>query len=163
MDELEKRLRARRLRTIPMTKKLAMPGTPAVSSPIPANSPVKAPRNKPRYTRDQVFDALVQAGGSHAGAGRLLGCDKKTIWNYTERFPALKNIDTALKAQRDKFAAELVNRGLRSKNQNVAYNMAKFIVGNRNRQNGAMVATRVDRDRLSVAFLNMTDWDQGVL
>src|SRR5262249_2687648 len=116
-------------RTTTMTKKLAMPGTKAVSSPIPRNSPGKRLANKQRFTKQEVFDALVKAAGSHRGAARILRCDPKTIWNYVHRFPGLKNIDTALKTQRDKFAAELVNRGLRSKNQNVAYNMAKFIEG----------------------------------
>jgi hypothetical protein len=128
-----------------MTKKLTMPGTKA-SSPIPRNSPGKRLANRQRYTQKEVFDALVKAAGSHRGAARILQCDPKTIWNYVHRFPELKNIDDALKDQRDRMARALINSGLRSKNQNVAYNMAKFIVGNRNRQNGAMVAARIDRD-----------------
>jgi hypothetical protein len=79
------------------------------------------------------------------------------------RYPHLKNIDADLREARDRYAGEVISCGLRSRNANTAYNMAKFIEGNRNRQNGSMVTATVDKDRMSVTFLNITENDQAVL
>jgi len=45
---------------------------------------------RPRYTQQQVIDALVQAGGLKEPAARALHCNRMTVTRYIERYPAIK-------------------------------------------------------------------------
>lgn len=49
-------------------------------------------KTKERYTEKQVADALEESLGSRVGAARLLKCTTSTLWNYMQRYPALKEI-----------------------------------------------------------------------
>ena len=40
---------------------------------------------KPRYSVQQVREALRVTGGNVSAAARVLGCDRKTVWNYLHR------------------------------------------------------------------------------
>jgi hypothetical protein len=44
------------------------------------------------YTVDEVAAALEKSHGLVSFAARLLGCDRKTIYNYFERYPHLRQI-----------------------------------------------------------------------
>ena len=44
----------------------------------------------PRYTEQQVIDALTQAKGLRAPAAEALHCSRQTIGNYINRCPAVK-------------------------------------------------------------------------
>ncbi len=44
----------------------------------------------PRYTEQQVIDALTQAKGLRAPAAAALHCSRHTIGNYIERCPAVR-------------------------------------------------------------------------
>jgi hypothetical protein len=46
--------------------------------------------NKPRYTVQQVIDAIVASKGMIYVAAQLLGCDHNTILAYCKRHPAIE-------------------------------------------------------------------------
>lgn len=46
--------------------------------------------NVRRYTEDEVALALQVAGGVRKDAAKILGCHRRTLWNYVNRYPALK-------------------------------------------------------------------------
>ena len=45
-----------------------------------------------RFTQKQVADAVMEAGGILTAAARKLGCASCTIYEYIERYPALKDV-----------------------------------------------------------------------
>ena len=45
---------------------------------------------KPRYTQEEVIDALVQAGGLKMPAARALHCNRLTVSRYIARYPAVR-------------------------------------------------------------------------
>ncbi len=49
-----------------------------------------APINKPRYSVQQVIDAVRQANGVLTAAARILGCERQTVQNYANRHPSIK-------------------------------------------------------------------------
>ena len=57
----------------------------------------------PRYTADQVAEALRAAGGSHADAAERLGCHRTTILDYVRRCPRVRQA-------RDEARAELIDK-----------------------------------------------------
>jgi len=48
--------------------------------------------NKDKYTVEQVKDALDKSGGFLSVAAESLGCTRKTIYNYLDRYPELKEV-----------------------------------------------------------------------
>ncbi|QDP54441.1 MAG: hypothetical protein GOVbin7581_23 [Prokaryotic dsDNA virus sp.] len=46
--------------------------------------------NKDKYTLEQIKDAIQKAGGFISIACKSLGCTRKTIYNYIEKYPELK-------------------------------------------------------------------------
>lgn len=48
--------------------------------------------NQNRYTKDQIAEALDKAGGFVSHACRLLDCTRKTLYNYINKYPELKEI-----------------------------------------------------------------------
>ena len=45
---------------------------------------------KPRYTQEEVINALVQAGGLKMPAARALHCNRLTVSRYIARYPAVR-------------------------------------------------------------------------
>lgn len=54
---------------------------------------------KPKYTKDMVAKALVQAKGMPYHAARVLGCSAKTVFNALNRWPELKEIREEAKGE----------------------------------------------------------------
>lgn len=48
--------------------------------------------NKDRYTIEQVKQALESGGGFLSVAAETLGCTRKTIYNYLDKYPQLKEV-----------------------------------------------------------------------
>tara|TARA_R100000655_G_scaffold110106_1_gene167681 strand:+ start:301 stop:672 length:372 start_codon:yes stop_codon:yes gene_type:complete len=48
--------------------------------------------NKNKYTLEQIKDAINKAGGFISIACKSLGCTRKTIYNYIEKYPELKEV-----------------------------------------------------------------------
>ena len=48
--------------------------------------------NKNKYTYEQVKDAIKKAGGFISMACKSLGCTRKTIYNYLDKYPELKDV-----------------------------------------------------------------------
>ena len=48
--------------------------------------------NKNKYTLDQIKDAINKAGGFISIACKSLGCTRKTIYNYIDKYPELKDV-----------------------------------------------------------------------
>ena len=48
--------------------------------------------NKDKYTVSQIKDALEKAGGFMSVTAEMLGCTRKTIYNYLDRYPELKEV-----------------------------------------------------------------------
>ena len=46
--------------------------------------------NKHKYTVEQIKDAITKAGGFISIACKSLGCTRKTIYNYMDKYPELK-------------------------------------------------------------------------
>ena len=46
--------------------------------------------NKNKYTIEQIKDAITKAGGFISIACKSLGCTRKTIYNYLDKYPELK-------------------------------------------------------------------------
>ena len=46
--------------------------------------------NKDKYTLEQVKEAIIKAGGFISIACKSLGCTRKTIYNYLDKYPELK-------------------------------------------------------------------------
>lgn len=44
-----------------------------------------------KYTAEQVADAITQANGMVTHAARVLGCTRKTIYNYLERYVTVRD------------------------------------------------------------------------
>lgn len=49
--------------------------------------------SKQRYKVSEVETALRKSGGLKSGAAQILGCDRRTIHNYCERYPRLAEIE----------------------------------------------------------------------
>lgn len=47
---------------------------------------------RPKFTKQQVEDALIKAKGLVSDAASYLGCDPRTVRNYFERYPTLKEL-----------------------------------------------------------------------
>lgn len=47
--------------------------------------------NKPRYTPEQVAEALVEAGGIVTVAAARLGCHRKTVYDYMKRYASVRS------------------------------------------------------------------------
>lgn len=71
--------------------------------------------NRPRYTHQQVMDALAKAQGVMGTAAQALGCTRQTVHNYIERWPAIKEVrNEAVQMSIDRAHSkllELVDRG----------------------------------------------------
>tara|TARA_R110002020_G_scaffold130044_1_gene291051 strand:+ start:1430 stop:1786 length:357 start_codon:yes stop_codon:yes gene_type:complete len=48
--------------------------------------------NKERFTVNQMKEALEKAGGFLSVAAEMLGCTRKTIYNYLDRYSELKEV-----------------------------------------------------------------------
>ena len=48
--------------------------------------------NKNKYTLEQIKDAVTKAGGFISIACKSLGCTRRTIYNYLEKYPELKEV-----------------------------------------------------------------------
>lgn len=46
--------------------------------------------NKNKYTKEQIKDAVIKAGGFISIACKSLNCTRKTIYNYMDKYPELK-------------------------------------------------------------------------
>ena len=46
--------------------------------------------NKNKYTKEQIKDAITKAGGFISIACKSLNCTRKTIYNYMDKYPELK-------------------------------------------------------------------------
>jgi len=55
--------------------------------------------NKNKYTEDQIKDALTKAGGFISIACKSLNCTRKTIYNYIDKFPDLKDVVKDIREQ----------------------------------------------------------------
>jgi len=55
--------------------------------------------NKNRYTEEQIKEALTKAGGFISIACKSLSCTRRTIYNYIDKFPELKDIVTDIREQ----------------------------------------------------------------
>ena len=44
----------------------------------------------PRFTQQQVIDALIRSGGLKGAAARALHCNRLTVARYVKRYPAVK-------------------------------------------------------------------------
>jgi len=53
--------------------------------------------NKDRYTKEQIVDALQKSGGFISVAAIGLGCTRKTIYNYFEKYPDLPETITDIR------------------------------------------------------------------
>ena len=58
--------------------------------------------NPPRYTPQQVAEALYKTGGVVLRAARKLKCSARTIYNYLDKYPALR--DSLKDARKDTYA-----------------------------------------------------------
>lgn len=47
---------------------------------------------RPKFTKQQVEDALIKAKGLVSVAASHLGCDPRTVRNYFKRYPTLKEL-----------------------------------------------------------------------
>lgn len=50
----------------------------------------KKQTNKPRYTPEQVAEALADAGGIVTVAAARLGCHRKTVYDYIKRYASVR-------------------------------------------------------------------------
>jgi|TARA_R110001599_G_scaffold313631_1_gene521495 hypothetical protein len=55
--------------------------------------------NKNKYTEAQIKDALTKAGGFISIACKSLNCTRRTIYNYIDKFPELKDIVKDIREQ----------------------------------------------------------------
>ena len=55
--------------------------------------------NKDKYTEKQIAQALEKAGGFLSVASKSLGCTRRTIYNYLERYPNLKELCDDIREQ----------------------------------------------------------------
>ena len=55
--------------------------------------------NKNRYTQEQIKDAIIKAGGFISIACKSLDCTRKTIYNYMDKYPELKEVVIDIREQ----------------------------------------------------------------
>lgn len=66
---------------------------------------------KEEYTAEQVIDAIEQAGGLQTQAAEILGCHRKTIARYIDRYVTVKEAyDAANETQLDLAEKSLFNQ-----------------------------------------------------
>tara|TARA_R110000765_G_scaffold54082_3_gene108065 strand:- start:1138 stop:1497 length:360 start_codon:yes stop_codon:yes gene_type:complete len=53
--------------------------------------------NKNKFTEEQIKDAITKAGGFITIACKSLGCTRKTIYNYIDKYPELKEVVTDIR------------------------------------------------------------------
>lgn len=70
---------------------------------------------KPKFTKEQVEQALTETHGGVAIAAQRLGCSAPTIYAYLERYPDIKETVTHFREMRVDLAElrfeEAINRG----------------------------------------------------
>ena len=55
--------------------------------------------NTNRYTKEQIKDAITKAGGFISIACKSLSCTRKTIYNYLDKYPELKDVVNDIREQ----------------------------------------------------------------
>tara|TARA_R110002051_G_scaffold22744_1_gene58447 strand:- start:100 stop:453 length:354 start_codon:yes stop_codon:yes gene_type:complete len=55
--------------------------------------------NKNKYTEEQIKDAVTKAGGFISIACKSLNCTRKTIYNYMDKYPELKEVVVDIREQ----------------------------------------------------------------
>lgn len=53
--------------------------------------------NKNKYTLEQIKDAIHKAGGFISIACKSLGCTRRTVYNYIDKYPELKEVVTDIR------------------------------------------------------------------
>lgn len=70
----------------------------------------------PRFTVEQVADALTKSHGFLSGAAKALGCTRRTITNYLNRHESLRRHVDELREQRLDFAEGVLMRLIKEGN-----------------------------------------------
>lgn len=60
-------------------------------------------KKREQFTVVQVTDAIKQAKGYVSKAADILGCGPKTVYNYAERYPTVKEAIDAVREERHDF------------------------------------------------------------
>jgi hypothetical protein len=67
------------------------------------------------YTAQQVIDALQEAKGYVSKAANILRCDPKTVYNYADRYPTVRQAWDDIREERHDFVenalAKRINEG----------------------------------------------------
>lgn len=53
--------------------------------------------NKNKYTLEQIKDAINKSGGFISIACKSLGCTRRTVYNYIDKYPELKEVVTDIR------------------------------------------------------------------
>ena len=78
--------------------------------------------NKNKYTEEQIKDALNKAGGFISIACKSLNCTRKTIYNYMDKYPVLKEVVVDIREQYlDIAEAALINNVKEGKSGDIKY------------------------------------------
>ena len=78
--------------------------------------------NKDKYTKEEVLDALTKSGGFISIACKLLGCTRKTIYNYLDRYEELKEkLDDINYTYDDKVEAKIIEKAVRGETRELIW------------------------------------------
>jgi len=88
---------------------------------------------KPDFTFDEVKEALIAARGRHSRTAKLLNCCTRTIKNYIDRYPALKELEFDFAEARADMAEDVIEKHVENGHLGAAEFTAKVLRYNKQR------------------------------
>jgi hypothetical protein len=81
-----------------------------------------------KYTAEQVASALTESQGMVTNAARRLGCTRKTVYNYIEKYVTVREaLDDARESLGDRIEATLLSEAFGNSKENKDPNITALI------------------------------------
>lgn len=87
---------------------------------------------KPRFTKAQMAEALQQCGGVPTDVAKQLGCERKTVYLYLERYPELNEI----RAEANDELIDMAESGLRKSVGEGYFPAIRFVLQTKGKNRG---------------------------
>jgi hypothetical protein len=116
------------------------------------------PPRTPEYSFEQVCRALIDAHGRHSVAAKALGCASRTIGNYCERYPRLRELELDLRKARVDMAEGVLDNHLKAGSLTASLFTLRTIGGYKEKTESAVSFTGPP---LTVEYLKLTAQDQA--
>ena len=108
---------------------------------------------KPRYSSQEVIDAIVKAQGFIGAAASELGCTIATVYSYINKYPTVKQARDDVKYRRDDFVESRLMKQIKSHNITAIIFYAKTQMKHR----GYVERIEQSATNLNIDYASLTD------